>query len=87
MSKQPPSATAERIVKALLLYFYPRERGTAGVMAQVVADSGLAELERLRAAAELACVSMEERGYGDMPSIENLRAALDRVQQFPEPPA
>jgi cytosine/adenosine deaminase-related metal-dependent hydrolase len=32
--------------------------------------------ERLREAAELVCVTMEEHGYGDMISFVDLRAAL-----------
>ena len=39
-------------------------------------DKAMAGYRRLRGAAELACVSMEERGWSDFPSIKNLRAAL-----------
>jgi len=38
------------------------------------------ENERLREAAELVCVTMEERGYGDMISFVELRAALAQTE-------
>jgi hypothetical protein len=39
------------------------------------------DYEALWQAADLACVSMEERGYGDMPSFTHLRAVLASKEQ------